>query len=977
MRESPMRQEARYVPGMRIALRDAEWRIDRVDVPTHGGVLLTCTGQSELVRGRTGRFLTELENNPEILAPENTELVDDLSTGYAATQLRIHALLESTPPADEKIHLGHHAAMDLLPYQLDPALQALKQTRPRILIADAVGLGKTLAAGILATELIRRGRGKRILVLGVKSMLGQLQREFWQRFTLPLTRLDSVGLQRIRNTIPTNHNPFHHIDRAIISIDTLKQSLEYRQYLENCRWDIVIIDEAHNVARRSTRSQRHRLAELLCTRCDAMLMLSATPHDGSAESFASLIDMLDPTAIANQSDYSREDFADRGLVIRRLRRDVASQMQSSLPERVVYQRLIPASPEENHAYTTVREASFKTLKGGGAGQLFRTTLEKALLSSPAACLSTVENRLKRLASRQEEATVQHDISVLEEIRTAVSQVVPATFAKYQFLVELLTAKEDTGIGWNSKDPMDRIVLFTESVVTLQFLEAHLPKDLKLKSGKSNKQWATLHGGLKDVDQIKIVNDFNCKEAPLRLLLCSDVASEGLNLHHCSHRLVHFDIPWSLMVFQQRNGRVDRYGQTLQPEIHYLLSEAEDKVVRGDQRVLEILIEKDRTASMNLGDPSEFQGGNSVAEQEEETATLMEQDKDDLDFTAIFESAEPKEDALHAFFDDRTPTAAADVPSVTVSNTGLYRNARAFLEAGLEWLQHEDKVLDWSVRDGLVVIDQAPRDLQQIAQRLPREAIPENWQFHLTDDPERIKADMVEARDAQEGSFGQLHYLWPQHPVLSWLRTRVSDAFGRNVAPVMRLPDQLPDNEHWFLAHGGFPNRRGQALIQDHVAVCFSNDAVVDVLPLNDWLLRLKLDGRQVPNRGEARDCAELTLYLPDVVEHLRRYLQSLRDTKLAESRENLSKEEARLSALREQHLQQLELELSARNDAESRKQQRRRAREEIIQKHFDEYHRWLTDSVETEDEPYIQILAVVTGDPGEALEMDTLQELES
>lgn len=179
-----MRQEARYVPGMRIALRDAEWRIDKVDMPSHGGMLLTCTGQSELVRGRTGRFLTDLERNPVILAPEDTELVDDLSAGYAATQLRIHALLESTPPADDRIHLGHQAAMDLLPYQLDPALQALRQTRPRILIADAVGLGKTLAAGILATELIRRGRGKRILVLGVKSMLGQLQREFWQRFTL-------------------------------------------------------------------------------------------------------------------------------------------------------------------------------------------------------------------------------------------------------------------------------------------------------------------------------------------------------------------------------------------------------------------------------------------------------------------------------------------------------------------------------------------------------------------------------------------------------------------------------------------------------------------------------------------------------------------------------------------------------------------------------------------------------------------------
>lgn len=959
-----MRQEARYVPGMRIALRDAEWRIDRVDVPSHGGMLLTCTGQSELVRGRTGRFLTDLENNTEILTPENTELVDDLSAGYAATQLRIHALLESTPPADEHIHLGHKAAMDLLPYQLDPALQALKQTRPRILIADAVGLGKTLSAGILTTELIRRGRGKRILVLGVKSMLGQLQREFWQRFTLPLTRLDSVGLQRIRNTVPTNHNPFHHIDRAIISIDTLKQSLEYRQYLETCRWDIVIIDEAHNVARRSSRSKRHRLAELLCTRCDAMLMLSATPHDGSSESFASLIEMLDPTAIANHADYSKEDFADRGLVIRRLRRDVATQMQSSLPERVVYKRLVPATPEENHAYKVVREATFKTLKGGGAGQLFRTTLEKSLLSSPAACLSTVENRLKRLTARDSDESIKHDVSVLEDIHSAISNVKPETFAKYRLLIELLTGKGDAGIGWDPKDPMDRIVLFTESVVTLTFLEEHLPKALKLKKGKSNKEWATLHGGLKDVEQMQIVNDFNRKESPLRLVLCSDVASEGLNLHHCSHRLIHFDIPWSLMVFQQRNGRVDRYGQTHQPEIHYLLSEAQDEKVRGDQRVLEILIEKDRTASTNLGDPSEFQGGDSIAEQEDETASLMEREDDDLDFMAIFDAAAPRENALQAFAEDGSPTAAADVPTVTVANTGLYPSSRAFLEAGLNWLGGVDKVLEWSKQEGLVVIDQAPRDLQQVADRLPREAIPEHRRFQLTDNPERIKEDMIEARDTEQGSFGHLHYLWPQHPVLDWLRTRVADAFGRNSAPVMRLPDQLKPDEHWFLAHGGFPNRRGQALIQDHVAVCFSNDAVVDLLPLEDWLSKLKLDGRDVPNRGEARDCEDLTLYLPDVVQHFKRHLRALRDNKLAESRQKVAEEEARLSALRDKHLAQLELELSARKDAESRKEKRRRTQEEIIARHFDEYQRWLRESVETEDEPYIQILAVITGDTG-------------
>src|SRR5205814_10703167 len=122
---------------------------------------------------------------------------------------------------DTEIHLGHRGVMNLVPYQLDPALQALRQTRSRILIADAVGLGKTMEAGVLATELIQRGRGKRILVVALKSMLTQFQKEWWTRFSIPLVRLDSVGLARVRNRIPANHNPFNHFDRRLIPIDTL------------------------------------------------------------------------------------------------------------------------------------------------------------------------------------------------------------------------------------------------------------------------------------------------------------------------------------------------------------------------------------------------------------------------------------------------------------------------------------------------------------------------------------------------------------------------------------------------------------------------------------------------------------------------------------------------------------------------------------------------------------------------------------
>ncbi len=284
-------------PGARVLIRDAEWLVRRVDVTSTGGRALSVTGISEIVRNREAIFLTEAEKSIEALDPAQTNIVQDSSEKYSAGMLYIESLLRQTAPSDEHLYIGHKAAMDFVPYQLDPAIQALKQPRQRILIADAVGLGKTLAAGILLSELIRRGRAQRILVLAIKSMLTQFQKEMWSRFTIPLTRLDSVGIQRIRSRIPTNHNPFYYYDKAIISIDTLKQDSEYRNYLEGAYWDVIVIDEAQNVAeRRRSSSKRSKLAKLLSGRSDTLIMLSATPHDGSAKSFASLMNMLNPTA---------------------------------------------------------------------------------------------------------------------------------------------------------------------------------------------------------------------------------------------------------------------------------------------------------------------------------------------------------------------------------------------------------------------------------------------------------------------------------------------------------------------------------------------------------------------------------------------------------------------------------------------------------------------------------------------------------
>ena len=140
-----------------------------VDPSSDGGWLLSCDGISDLVRGQSALFLTELEEEIEVLDPALTKLVVDTSPTFNASMLYLESQRRRSVPNDERIHLGHRAVMNQVPYQRDPALQALRQPRARILIADAVGLGKTLEAGILATELIQRGRGKRILVVTQKS----------------------------------------------------------------------------------------------------------------------------------------------------------------------------------------------------------------------------------------------------------------------------------------------------------------------------------------------------------------------------------------------------------------------------------------------------------------------------------------------------------------------------------------------------------------------------------------------------------------------------------------------------------------------------------------------------------------------------------------------------------------------------------------------------------------------------------------
>lgn len=935
-------------PGARVVIRDTEWLVRRTDRTATGGQALHCVGLSEIVREKEATFLTEVEDEIEVLRPEDTKLVLDRSSGYADSLVYVEGLLRQSPPTDDRIYVGHKGAMDVVPYQMDPAIQALKEPRQRILIADAVGLGKTIECGILLSELIKRGRGKRILVLAVKSMLTQFQKELWARFTIPLVRLDSIGIQRIRRHIPSNHNPFYYYDKAIISIDTLKREAEYRTYIENAYWDIIVIDEAQNVARRGTASMRTKLAKLIADRSDTLIMLSATPHDGKKQSFASLMNMLNPTAIADPNEYGPEDI--RGLFIRRFKKDIKDQVASSFKERTISRAFAEASPQEEAAFDYLTQMKFTRLdqRRGGA-MLFRTTLEKALFSSPAACAETCRNRVHRLANT-EDSTYQSDIEQLEVLAEHVSSIGPDQFSKYKKLVEVIQASD-----WTGKNTSDRLVIFTERIETLRFMEKHLPIDLGLKEN----QVTTLHGSLSDVDQQSIVERFGKEGDSLRLLIASDVASEGINLHYLCHRMIHFDIPWSLMVFQQRNGRIDRYGQTETPQITYLITQSDTPKIKGDLRILQLLTKKDDQVVKNIGDPSEFTGIYDREEEELKTATAMEEGVSAEEFEEQIEQSDV--DPLAILLGDIETTISHSTEDAIANMPALFPSTFDYFRKGLEFVGRELKLQHDIDEEEQVISLTVPGELEQRLGFLPPEIEIKEDQISLTSDREKIQQEIARCRK-EDSEWPKLHLLWEQHPVAEWINDKVLAAFRRHEAPVIVIPDQLKPTESIFIVSGLIPNQKGHPLIHPWFGLRYRDGAFDEELDLDDVIRISGLGKSEIPQPFGSEndvDLSDLRALLPAVVETGRTVLTRERKKWREQNDPKLQHHLDRLEELRKRRHDQMEL--GYQGELSETRQNRRDTERRQIDRLFDEYWNWIDQTMTTEDKPYLRIAAVLWG----------------
>jgi superfamily II DNA or RNA helicase len=842
-----------------------------------------------------------------------------------------------------------------------------------------------LEAGVLATELIQRGRGKRILVVTQKAMLTQFQKEWWSRFSIPLVRLDSVGLARVRNRIPANHNPFNHFDRSIISIDTLKSNLEYRNYLENAWWDIIVIDECHNVAARAGESgvsRRARLARLLATRSDTLMLLSATPHDGSARSFASLMSLLDPTAISDPDDYTPDDFKGKGLVVRRFKKDIKDQVSADFQERITTCLRQAASALEEAAYRALLDVKFTQggeHRAGKQQELQRVGMQKGLFSSPAAALESTNKRMQLLqakpSSTVDEATEVMGLQELARaLRVLTDDVAGSTFSKYQRLLGHLKSSE---FDWQKNDADDRLVIFSERIETLRWLQGQLGQDLKFKAN----QIELLHGQMTDTEQQDLVERFGRQDDPMRVLLCSDVASEGLNLHYFCHRLVHFDMPWSLMVFQQRNGRVDRYGQKHQPKIVYLFTESLNDKIRGDLRILEILEKKDEQATSNLGDPSAFLNVFDPDKEAEKVTGFMvdglsaEQVESTMDAAAAAEN-DNEADWMMTLFggggkvspDDASPPGVAAVSGNSLDHIAepmsLFKNDFQYAKIALEQINRPEPLCQWAPHEAdQIIAITAPPDLQDRLRQLPREAQAANDHYSLCADPKRMAQAIESARQAkaEEQTWPALHYLWPQHPVLEWLGDRVLNHFPRHSAPVL-LSHKLQAGEQAFILMSLVPNRKGQPLLVEWQVACRVGEAGPFKLDAFDvFTERAGIQAGGLPNRGTTEALAAATQglqsALPDAVATMRAHMLRLQTEFAAQSSARLFDTLASLEQLQKKQIVQLELRLEGQIETVKRSRFERRSQQ--IGRVFDDYRQWVQDTLTTEPQPWIQVLAAV------------------
>lgn len=512
-----------------------------------------------------------------------------------------------------------------LPHQLYALNRAISRDRIRYLLADEVGLGKTIEAGLVLRELKLRGRVKRILVVAPKDLVRQWQAEMRQHFGEKFQFIEPSELAAFRQWrsggAGEEENLWRMHDQVICSLDSVKPlegrrgwSLEQlntynRERFEDlisASWDLVIIDEAHRMGGSTEQVARYKLGAALAEASPYLLLLSATPHQGKTDQFMRLMQLLDREAFPDESSVSRDRM--RPFVIRTEKRaSINAEGQPLFKPRVT--RLQAVAWQARHgSQQRLYEAVTAYVRHGYNQALaskqrhigfLMILMQRLVTSSTAAIRTTLEKRQALLEAPQPQANLFENTSADEwadlDGQSQVDLAMQSSGwelekSEVEMLLEL--ARETEAAGTDAKaealleliyklqqeegDPTLKVLIFTEFVPTQAMLA-----DFLESRGFSV---TTLNGSM-DLETRTRAQQVFSKD--VRVLISTDAGGEGLNLQFC-HVIVNFDMPWNPMRIEQRIGRVDRIGQKhVVRAINFVL---EDTVEHRVRQVLEAKLE---------------------------------------------------------------------------------------------------------------------------------------------------------------------------------------------------------------------------------------------------------------------------------------------------------------------------------------------------------------------------------------------------